>query len=277
MMSSSCRHKKDLQPAGALCDGLPPVVGAPSLGEGHVHRVLIDGAHVEQRRVDGQLLVLAGLLVVEDVQDMPRGKLVHDEVRAAVDAAVQRRGVHEERDLRPVVQPHAVAVLVKHQTKANLLPGSPDLFRGRGVAAGGEGGERQAFPVRYVAHDVEGRAADGVQAAHTLPTLPVRDAAPDHGAGSVGGIRPVVVGPARLLGLHQALTVFTGGGIFWSEEVATAKPPVRRRRGFTGRARLPDPEPRPPVKAVYAVKDLHGGGLQPAPPSAPPFLRFHNH
>lgn len=138
MMSSSCRHKKDLQPAGALCDGLPPVVGAPSLGEGHVHRVLIDGAHVEQRRVDGQLLVLAGLLVVEDVQDMPRGKLVHDEVRAAVDAAVQRRGVHEERDLRPVVQPHAVAVLVKHQTcnAKGLLDGchgTKERSRGKGV------------------------------------------------------------------------------------------------------------------------------------------------
>lgn len=138
MMSSSCRHKKDLQPAGALRDGLPPVVGAPSLGEGHVHRVLIDGAHVEQRRVDGQLLVLAGLLVVEDVQDMPRGKLVHDEVRAAVDAAVQRRGVHEERDLRPVVQPHAVAVLVKHQTcnAKGLLDGchgTKGRSRGKGV------------------------------------------------------------------------------------------------------------------------------------------------
>lgn len=64
----------------------------------------------------GQLLVLAGLLVVEDVQDVSRGKFVHDEVRAAVDAAVQRWGVDEERDLRPVIEPHAVAVLVKHQT-----------------------------------------------------------------------------------------------------------------------------------------------------------------
>lgn len=36
--------------------------------------------------------------------------------------------------------------------------------------------------MRYVAHDVEGRATDGVQAAHPLPTLPVRHAAPNHGA-----------------------------------------------------------------------------------------------
>lgn len=139
MMSSSCRHKKDLQPAGALRDGLPPVVRAPALGEGHVHRVLVDGTHVEQRRVDGQLLILAGLLVVEDVQDMSRGKLVHDEICATVDAAVQRRGVHEERDLRPVVQPHAVAVLVKHQTCNDTRP-SEGCHGTRGGSSGKGGG-----------------------------------------------------------------------------------------------------------------------------------------
>lgn len=92
------------------------VVGAPALGEGDAYRVLVDGSLVQKVGVDGPLLVQPRLLVVKDGDDVSRGKLVHDEVGAHVEAPVQGGGGDEERNFGPVVHPHSVSVLIQHQT-----------------------------------------------------------------------------------------------------------------------------------------------------------------